>query len=364
MRARLLLPLGFLAACVAGDGGDYSGTVELRDIRVGSLVGGRVLSVEAREGDPIAKGSTLLQLDPREWNATLAEARAQADAAGKRLALLEAGTRKEAIDQAEAEAERERLLWQVIARGSRIEEVEEARRRADAAKADAELAAIDLKRKIDLAKGGAGPEEDVDRARKQLEEAEATFAAFRQRLSLLEAGFRKEEIDAAEAGYRKALARLAELKAGPRPEEIAAARAEGEAARSRVEFVESKIAELAVLAPSDAIVQTLDLRPGDLVQAGQTAAVLLLPEECFVTVFVPEDRLASVSLGRKARARFDGLATPLAGKVTWISREAEFTPRNVQTRSERVTQVFAVRVTLEGNLSPLKDGLWADVTFE
>ena len=59
----------------------------------------------------------------------------------------------------------------------------------------------------------------------------------------------------------------------------------------------------------------------------------------------------------------DGHA-PLQGVVRWISRRAEYTPRNVQTRGERVTQVFAAKVVLAGDTRALKDGMWADVTLE
>ncbi len=365
MRPAWILALALVApACSPKDDSVWSGTVDLEDVHVGSLVGGRVLSIDVKEGDRVAAGATLVRLDPREWNATLAEARSQADAAKKRLALLEAGTRKETIDQAEAEAERQRLLWQVMALGSRTEEVEEARHRLDAAQADATLAETEYERIANLAQTDVATGRELDVAKNRRAESSATVAALSQRLALLEAGLRKEEVAAAEAAYKKAQAYVAELRAGSRPEEIAAARADAEAADARVAFAESKIAELTIGAPSESIVQTLDLRPGDLVGPGSTVAILLLPDRCRMRVFVPEDRLARVSVGQPAHVRFDGIDASFTGRVSWVSREAEFTPRNVQSRSERVTQVFAVRVTIEGDVARLKDGLWGDVTFE
>ena len=69
---------------------------------------------------------------------------------------------------------------------------------------------------------------------------------------------------------------------------------------------------------------------------------------------------AALHVGHSARDTPDG-HNPLTGKVTWVSREAEYTPRNVQTREERVTQVFAVKIVLQGDTSQLKDGMWADI---
>ncbi|MCC7170682.1 MAG: HlyD family efflux transporter periplasmic adaptor subunit [Planctomycetes bacterium] len=361
----LLLVPALLPACLPhSDSSTLSGTIELEDVHVGSLVGGRVLAVDVREGGRVSAGTVLVRLDPREWDATLAEARAQADAASKRLALLLAGTRPEQIAQAEAEAERQRLLWQVMALGSRSEEVAEARHRVEAAQAAAELALKEYARIAELAQTEITAQQELDDARNRRDETEATAAALAQRLALLESGLRKEEVSAAEASFVKARAYVDELKAGARSEEIAAARAELEAANARVAFTTTKIDELTIHAPSDAVVQTLDLRSGDLVAANATVAILLLPQDTRIRVYVPEDRLGAVTLGQRASIRVDGIETPYAGRVTWISREAEFTPRNVQSRSERVTQVFAVRVSIDGDVAALKDGLWGDVTFE
>lgn len=364
-RMRFLPALLLLAAaCVPRDDATYSGTIELQDVHVGSLVGGRIAKIEVKEGDRVDAGQVLLRLDSSEWEATLAEAKAQADAAAKRLALLETGTRPEQIEQAEAEAEKQRLLWQVMALGSRTEEVAEARHRVEAAQASLELASKELDRVSQLAQTDAASASELDTAHNRREEAQATLAALQQRVALLEAGLRKEQVSAAESSYKKAVAYVAELKAGPRAEEIAAAKAEMAAALARVQFIETKIAELTIASPSAAVVQTLDLRPGDLVAAGSPVAILLLPQECRIRIFPPADRLGQVALGQKAQVVFDGLPAPYTGHVDWISRDAEFTPRNVQSHTERVTQVFAVRVAIDGDVAALKDGMWGDVTLQ
>ena len=153
------------------------------------------------------------------------------------------------------------------------------------------------------------------------------------------------------------------LEAGSRPEEIAAKRANLDAAKARIQLARTKIKELTIRTPADCFVQTLDLRPGDLIQAGEPVAILLLSEEPWITIYVPEQHLARVSMGQAARVLPDGHKA-MEGSVTWISRRSEYTPRSVQTREERITQVFAVKLVIHGDTSRLKDGMWADVEFK
>jgi multidrug resistance efflux pump len=340
--------------------GDYSGTVEFPDAVVGSLVGGRVLEIEKREGESAARGDVLVRLDPDEWQSALDEAEALAEATARELELLEAGPREEDIAQAKAESARLELLWKVVSLGSRDEEIEAAR--ADVEAADARLieAKAALERERTLVRQGSSTSEKLEDVIATRTEAAARKAAAEQHLELLKRGARPEEVEAARQAWLAQQQVVRRLEAGSRPEEIAAKKATLEAARARARVARSKLDELVIEAPADCFVQTLDLRPGDLIQPGQPVAVLLLREEPWITVYVPESDLAKVSVGQVATIRPDGHPA-LEATVTWISRRAEYTPRNVQTRAERTTQVFAVKLTLTGDVSRLKDGMWADV---
>jgi multidrug resistance efflux pump len=357
----VVLLAAIATACAGGeDRDDLSGTLEFPDVEVGSLVGGRVEKVWKREGDEAKAGEVLVTLEAREWEANLEEASALATATARELDLLRAGARAEEIAGAEAEARRLELLWSVSAKGSRPEEVEAARaevRAVEAALTDAEQ---EVGRLQTLARGGHEPAATLDRAVTTRDTALARKAVAEQRLRLLERGLRPEEVEAARQAWVAQEERVKALRAGPRPEEVAAKRATLEAAEARIRFAKTKLAELRIVAPGDGFVQTLDVRPGDLVQAGKPVGILLLGEEPWITVHVPEGRLAQVRLGQEASVLPDGHA-PVAGRVAWISRRAEYSPRNVQTKGERVTQVFPVRVVLSGDLEGLKDGMWADV---
>lgn len=350
-----------VAACSQPAGsGAYSGTIEFPDVAVGSRVGGRVVSVSKREGEPAAAGEVLVTLDPAEWQTAIDEATALADATAREVELLVAGPRQEDIDRAKAEARRLELLWSIVKQGARPEEVAGARE--DVAAAEALLAEADaaLERERTLVRQGSSTSEALEKVVAAREAARARTAAAGQRLRLLERGARPEEIEAARQTWIAQLETVKALEAGARPEEIAAKRAILAAARARIGSARVRLDEMTIRAPADCFVQTLDLRPGDLLRAGDPVAVLLLSEDPWVTIYVPEADVGRVSLNQKARIDADGHAS-MSGRVTWISRQAEYTPRNVQTADERTTQVFAVKVVVEGDASGLKDGMWADV---
>ncbi len=364
-RVRAVLPafLLLVAACAGPEEPSLSGTVEFPDVEVGSLVGGRVVEVRKREGDTAAKDEVLVELDPGEWRSALAEAEALADATAKDLDLLVAGPRAEEVARAEAEAKRLELLWKVVALGAREEEIEGAREDVRAAVALEAEAERQLARERELVEAGSSTKEALDRRTADAESARARRAAAEQRLRLLERGARPEEVEAARQAHLAQQQLVAELKAGARPEEIASKRAQLDAARARIETAKEKLDELTIRAPAACVVQTLDLRPGDLIAPGAPVAVVLLLEEPWVLVHVPESWLARIQVGQRAEVRPDG-HPPVEGRVEWISREAEYTPRNVQTREERVTQVFRAKIRITGDASRLKDGMWADVVLQ
>jgi len=139
-----------------------------------------------------------------------------------------------------------------------------------------------------------------------------------------------------------------ELKRGSRPEDIERATAAAEQAAARLAFLKRQLQELDVVAPADGVIQTLDLRPGDLVAPNQPVASLLEENQLWIRVYVPEPQLALVHVGQQAAISVDGLPDrTFPGKVASIRERAEYTPRNVQTIDQRADQVFGVRVTVD-----------------
>lgn len=342
-----------------------SGFVEADQIRVGSRVGGRVASVAVQEGDRAPQGETLYALEPFDLHEQLAHAEAQAAAAEADLQRLQSGYRVEEVEEAAAQRDHAAATLQRLVRGPRPQEIEIARQQLKEAAANLEWAQSEYERLKRLRAEDVAAMTEFREHLRYLRTSQATAAAARQRLLLLEEGTRPEEIAEARAQLAAADATLSKFKRGYRPEEIAEAAAQLAAARAEVAAIRIQITELAVVSPCDCVVEAIDLRPGDLVAAGAPSVSLLDTSRLWVRAYVPEDRLGRVAGGDLVSVHVDGFPERrFKARVTFIATEAEFTPQNVQTPEERSKQVFRIKATLEEGMDVLRVGMWADVLFE
>ena len=341
-----------------------SGIIEADDIHVGSKVGGRVLKVVAREGQTVKAGEVLVLLEPREPEASLAEAQATMRQAQAKLALLSSGYRQEEIEQGEAGVKQSQAELSQLVAGPRQQEIDQARADWLAAKAQAENSRKLQRRMEDLSKRDLIAKQDFDDAQAKAEESEQKMKSARERYDLVLAGTRTEEIERARQRLAEAEAKLRQLKSGYRKEEVAQAKSEVEAARARVELTRTQLDETVIKAPVDAVVEILDLEPGDLVGAGKPVATLLRTNSLWVRAYLPEAKLGFVKTGAKVTVRVDSFPhRDFAGIVRRVSRQAEFTPRNVQTWEERVLQVFQTEDVIDDPEQVLRPGMNADVTI-
>ncbi len=211
-----------------------------------------------------------------------------------------------------------------------------------------------------LTKALRGPRvEEIARARAQAQNAE------RERLrqkALLERGvIAQQQYDASATQAKTTREALLELERGNRAEDIAAARAMLEAEQRQLGYLERQKAESAVAAPAVGVIESMDLRPGDLVGPNQPVARILEPSQLWVRVYVPEPQLGRVRVGQKAALTVDTFPKrEFPGKVVEIRTQSEYTPRNVQTLDQRMDQVFGVKVAIDPT-PELKPGMAATV---
>lgn len=238
-----------------------------------------------------------------ELNAS--ELHAQRELAAARLAELEAGPRKEEIE---------------------------------AAKADWEAQTADL----DLARANARRAEELF--------AQKTISATERDQLATRSAWQEKAAAASRSRYDL-------LRAGTRPEQIAQARAQ-------IAQIDAQLAEMKIAAPSDCVLEVLSVKVGDVLAPNQPVATLLLPRHMWVRVFVPEPWLGRIKLGDAVKVYTDAFpGKAYAGIVEQIGRQAEFTPRNVQTVEERIKQVFGIKVRLDNANDELRAGMSADVVF-
>lgn len=196
---------------------------------------------------------------------------------------------------------------------------------------------------------------ELELARTNALRAEDLFS--RQTISITE---RDQAVTRARALEKSAAAAQSQhelLLAGTRPEQLARIRAQ-------LDLVESQLAETEIRSPTNAILEVLGVKVGDVLAPNQPAATLILTDHLWIRVYVPQTWLGRIQLHDRVEVRADTFPDRVfQGEVEQIHREAEFTPRNVQTVGERIKQVFGVKVRLENSTGELRAGMSAEVLF-
>jgi len=135
-------------------------------------------------------------------------------------------------------------------------------------------------------------------------------------------------------------------------------------ARAQLADIDAQLAEMQVIAPTDSVLEVLSVKVGDVLPGNREVATLLLTGHLWVRVYVPESWLGLIKVGEHIRVRVDSFpGKDFDGVVEQVNRQAEFTPRNVQTVEDRIRQVFGVKVRLPNNDDRLRAGMSADVYF-
>jgi HlyD family secretion protein len=239
-----------------------------------------------------------------------------------------------ALDAAELQAQRDKAaaILAELKAGPRREEIVAAKREWEAVVAELDFARLEAKRTQELLEQRAISESDRDRSVSRAASLERSAAAANSRYDLLNAGTRPEQIAQAEASVAE---------------------------------IEARLREMRVIAPTNCVLEVLNVRKGDVLGPNQPVATLIVPHRIWVRVYVPEPMLAKIKLGQSASVAVDGFAgRQFAGVVEQINRAAEFTPRNVQTTAERIQQVFGIKIALDNTEGLLRAGMGAEAVFK
>ncbi|HLY43262.1 MAG TPA: efflux RND transporter periplasmic adaptor subunit [Terracidiphilus sp.] len=344
---------------------DYSGTIETREIEIGSKIGGRVTAVPVEEGEMVKSGDVLVRFECDELQAQRTQAAAQVSEALADLDRMLRGNRPEEIAQAEATAQAQKAVFEEAKNGPRPQELAQAQADYSAAQADAVNAEAFYGRMAKLAASDTISRQQFDDARDKRDAAQQRAESARQRLALLQAGTRTEDLQSARAHFEQAQSAAVLARRGFRKEDIDAARGRLAQAQGVVAELDARLKEAVLLAPADAVVEVVSVRPGDLVTANRIVIDLLEPSQLWVKVYIPETDLSRVHLGQAATVRVDSLAgQSFSGQLRQISSQAEFLPRNVQTRSDREHQVFGAKIYVNNPHGILKSGMSATVRLQ
>lgn len=374
-----------------------SGSIEGDEVAIVSEFAGRIVSITAGEGDEVQAGQALVALDPAQIEAQLAQAKAAVAAAEANLANVQAGTHpaqilaaQAAVQHAQAQRDAAQQAWddaQALLNNPQDIDAQIAQAQASVnvaeiqiEQAQAQIKAAEVQRDRYQAQGSLEEKGLYRVYAYQVEAAEAALQAARanktgadQTLAALQAlrhnplvlvgqvHLAEQQTILAETAVKVAEAKLAELEAGPAAEDIRLAETQIAKAQAAVSGLEVQLDKRTLRTPIDGIVTSQAAQAGEAAIAGTTLLTVADLDQLRLTVYIPENELGRVYLGQKVWVEVDSFpGESFAGTVAYISQEAEFTPKNVQTEEDRVNMVFAVRIHLPNPDRRLKPGMPAD----
>jgi len=286
-----------------------TGTIEATQVDVSVKITGRILVRLVKEGDRVTRGQVLVRLDDSE---------------------LAADVRRQDAGLRSAEA-----TLRDLEKGARPQEIEDARAAVSSAEATRTMTEREYQRSDQLYTKNLIAAQDVDRTRQAYEVAKAQERSARERLALLLAGSRPDQIDAARWQVTQAESALAQAQ--------------------------SRLREARVVSPIDGVVLRKNLEAGETANPGVPILTLVNPKDVWLRAYVPETEVGRLKVGDTAALRVDAFPNRVfTGRLIEIGSEAEFTPRNVQTKKERVTLVFRIKIQIDNPDGLLKPGLPAD----
>lgn len=325
----LLLPLlAAAAACTPADDPNVlrvSGHVEATEVRLAPEVGGRVATLDVKEGDHVASGARILTLDTTDIALAIARAKTEQASAEAQWRLVRASARTEDVQQAEAQ-------------------VAAAKADVPAAQAELDAATADLQRFDLLLQRKSGSQKQRDDAATRREVAVA-------------------RLDAAQKRVAAAEATTARVRAGARREEVAVAATRIDTTKAAIATLEEQLADATLTTPVAGVVTEKLTEVGEVIAPRAPVVVITDLDHAWADVYVPEPAVPRITMGQQATLHTDAGGQGITGTVTYISPKAEFTPRNVQTADERAKLVYRVRVTVDNSAGVLKQGMPVDATF-
>ena len=290
-----------------------TGTIEVTKTDITAKVGGYLVELKIKEGDPVQRGQMVVKIDRPDLQAQLLRDEAALARAKAQLRDLE--------------------------QGARSQELQEAAANLAAASAQATRAKADFERYSRLFREGAIATQQLDNSRSAHEVAANSLLAAQSRYSLLQSGNREETIEA---------------------QRLEVARSEAVLAGSRSQLVDTN-----VVSPLSGRVLSKNYEQGEYVNAGVSIATIGDMKDCWVKVFVSTAQMGQIRLGQAVKVKIDAYPDrAFRGEIREISQNAEYTPRQSITQRERANMVFAVKVKIDNPDEIMKPGLPADVVIE
>jgi len=349
-----------------------SGNIELTQVDIAFKTAGRLIERTVNEGDTVQKGQVIARLDREELLRQRQAAEAALQTAEAALAESETALKwQRATLQADLQARSADLSaaqsqLQQLKNGARPQEIQESKAAVAAAQSQCDQAKKDWERAQKLYKDDDISTSQHDQFRTRYESAEANLKQVKEHDALVEAGPRSETIEAATAQVERA---RAGLKAGEanaietkrREQDIGARQGDIARAKAQIALIDSELADTIAISPINGVVLVKAADPGEILAPGTSVVTVGDIEHPWLRAYIKERDLGRVKLGSVAKVTTDSFpGKAYNGRVSFISSEAEFTPKQIQTSEERVKLVYRIKIDIDNPRHELKSNMPAD----
>ena len=305
----------------------YSGTIEGTELPVQPELSGRIVELPVREGQIIKVGDIVAKLDDSQAKISLDSVKIQQTQAQAKLDELLGGARSEEIRRLKG------LLAQANANATGL---------AQNVQFEENNLASDQK----LYEGGALSKQILDAQQNKIDTVKAQYQGALANVNAVQAS-----LDQAVAGNTKPT--------------IQAQKAAVDIAAQSVKAAELSLSKLTIKSPATGQVLYQHVERGQVVNPGTTLVTILDPNDLWIKIYIPEAKLNQVKVGGTVLLSVDSYPDKtFKGQIQYVSNQAEFTPKNVQTKEERTTTVYAVKISITEGKDQLKAGMPADVTLQ
>jgi HlyD family secretion protein len=349
-----------------------SGNLELTQVDLSFKTAGRMTELAVREGDFVKKGDLIAKLDSAQLEQQLLRDQAAVASAQSSLQQLQTSIEYQAatidsdISTRRAELAQAQAKLDELNAGSRPQEVQEAQSAVADAKAWNDQAKSDWERAQTLFSREDISKSQYDQARAKLDSTAAQLRRAQDRLGLVTEGPRKEEIAGARAQVARSQGAVQTAEANRidlrrKREELAARKAEIDRTRAQVGMTQTQIADSTIVAPIDGVVLVKSAEAGEVIAAGTTIVSLGDLAHPWLRAYINETDLGRIKLGGKVQLSTDSYkGKTYEGRISFISSEAEFTPKQIQTKEERVKLVYRIKIDVDNAHQELKNNMPVD----
>ena len=353
-----------------------SGNLELTLVDLSFKIAGRMTELTVKEGDFVKKGQVIARLDPTQLQQQRSrDAAAVANAQSGYAQLVTTIQYQEATLESEiaarhAERDEAQAKLDALLAGSRPQEIQQAQAAVADAKAQLDWAKSDWDRYQTLYKNEDVSTQQYDQSHQRFNSATALLQVAEQKAALVKEGPRKEDIAGARAAVARANAAVATAEANRidlarRKQELVARKAQIEQAQGQSGISDAQLSDTVIYAPIDGVVLVKAAEAGEVLAAGTTIVTIGDLDHPWLRAYVGETDLGRVKLGQKVKLTTDSYANKsYTGTISYIASEAEFTPKQIQTKEERVKLVYRIKVDVDNTARELKNNMPVDGEIE